>query len=255
MNLQMPGDLAHSYKSPSQQTRVVSEAWGEENLFCPCCDSNSLTRSAPNKEAIDYVCPRCDDPFQLKSHATWFAAKIVDAAYEAMKRAVVTGQTPNLLALHYDRTQWQVINLIVVPRFAYSLSVIEKRRPLGPNARRAGFVGCNILLSNIPPDARIPVVQDGVARDPDAVREQYSRLRPLEKVRHEARGWTLDVLNVVRGLGRAEFSLADVYASAAHLAWLHPANRYIEPKIRQQLQVLRDLGLVEFLGRGRYRRT
>lgn len=255
MNLQMPGDLAHSYKSPSQQTRVVSEAWGEENLFCPCCDSNSLTRSAPNKEAIDYTCPRCDGPFQLKSRSASFAAKIVDAAYEAMKRAIVSGQTPNLIALHYDRAKWQVINLIVVPRFAYSLSVIEKRKPLGPNAEQAGWVGCNILLSNIPPDARIPVVQDGVVRDPDAVREQYARLRPLEKVRHEARGWTLDVLNVVRGLDRAEFSLADVYASAAHLARLHPANRYIEPKIRQQLQVLRDLGLVEFLGRGRYRTT
>ena len=63
------------------------------------------------------------------------------------------------------------------------------------------------------------------------------------------------MLNVVRGLGRAEFSLVDIYASAAHLARLHPANRYIEPKIRQQLQVLRDLGLVEFLGRGRYRTT
>jgi type II restriction enzyme len=255
MNLLMPGDLAHSYKSPSQQTRVVSEAWGEENLFCPCCDSNSLTRSAPNKEAIDYVCPRCDGPFQLKSRATSFAAKIVDAAYEAMKRAIVNGRTPNLLALHYDRAQWHVMDLIVVPRFAYSLSVIEKRRPLGPNARRAGFVGCNILLANIPPDARIPVVQDGVVCDPDAVREQYARLRPLEKVRHEARGWTLDVLNVVRGLGRAEFSLTDVYASAAHLARLHPANRYIEPKIRQQLQVLRDMGFVTFLGAGSYRLT
>ena len=49
--------------------------------------------------------------------------------------------------------------------------------------------------------------------------------------------------------------MRDVYASAAHLARLHPANRHVEPKIRQQLQVLRDMGLVEFLGRGRYRAT
>ena len=34
---------------------------------------------------------------------------------------------------------------------------------------------------------------------------------------------------------------------------LHPDNRHVRDKIRQQLQVLRDLGLVEFLGRGRYR--
>ena len=34
---------------------------------------------------------------------------------------------------------------------------------------------------------------------------------------------------------------------------LHPDNRHVLDKIRQQLQVLRDMGFVEFLGRGRYR--
>jgi type II restriction enzyme len=33
----------------------------------------------------------------------------------------------------------------------------------------------------------------------------------------------------------------------------HPDNRHVPDKIRQQLQVLRDLGFVEFLGGGRYR--
>lgn len=63
------------------------------------------------------------------------------------------------------------------------------------------------------------------------------------------------MLNVVRALNKNEFILQDVYAFAAHLAKLHPANRHVRNKIRQQLQVLRDLGLVEFLGRGRYRRV
>jgi hypothetical protein len=43
-----------------------------------------------------------------------------------------------------------------------------------------------------------------------------------------------------------------VYAFAAQLQELHPDNRHVREKIRQQLQVLRDLGFVEFLGRGRY---
>jgi hypothetical protein len=38
-------------------------------------------------------------------------------------------------------------------------------------------------------------------------------------------------------------------------AELHPANRHVRDKTRQQLQVLRDLGLVEFLGGGRYRQN
>ncbi len=34
----------------------------------------------------------------------------------------------------------------------------------------------------------------------------------------------------------------------------HPQNNNIRPKIRQQLQVLRDKGVIEFLGRGLYRK-
>ena len=56
-----------------------------------------------------------------------------------------------------------------------------------------------------------------------------------------------------RKLGKAEFALGDVYAAEHGLARLHPANRHVRPKIRQQLQILRDLGFVQFLGGGEYR--
>ena len=79
------------------------------------------------------------------------------------------------------------------------------------------------------------------------------RLRPLEKLRAEKRGWTLGVLNVVQSLKKEEFELADVYAHEHTLARLHPDNRHVRDKIRQQLQVLRDKGFLEFLGAGRYR--
>lgn len=48
----------------------------------------------------------------------------------------------------------------------------------------------------------------------------------------DSRGWTLDVLNVVRSLGSTEFSLADVYAFADELRRLHPDNLHIRDKIR-----------------------
>jgi type II restriction enzyme len=59
--------------------------------------------------------------------------------------------------MHYDKKEWSVSNLILIPNFALSMSAIEKRKALGPNARRAGWVGCNILLSRIPHDAKIPI--------------------------------------------------------------------------------------------------
>jgi type II restriction enzyme len=54
-------------------------------------------------------------------------------------------------------------------------------------------------------------------------------------------------------LGKPEFSLSEVYLKENQLAALHPENHFVRDKIRQQLQVLRDLGLLEFLGAGEYR--
>jgi type II restriction enzyme len=39
-----------------------------------------------------------------------------------------------------------------------------------------------------------------------------------------------------------------------HLSHLHPDNRHVRDKIRQQLQVLRNRGLIEFVKPGVYRR-
>jgi len=45
--------------------------------------------------------------------------------------------------------------LIFIPDFSFTLSAVERRKPLPSTARRAGWVGCNILLDRIPIDARI----------------------------------------------------------------------------------------------------
>ncbi len=255
MQLDMPRKLAECYRNRSQQARVVSEAWAESQLYCANCASSFLRRAAPNTKAIDFTCPECQSIFQLKSQARGLSNRITDAAYEEMRKAILANQTPNLLVMHYDPSRWEVRNLMLVPRFAFSLSCLEKRKPLGPKARRHGWVGCNILLTHIPADARIGVVTEGFVSSPLAVRQQYSRLRPLEKLKVEARGWRLDVLNVVRRIGEREFSLGEVYAFGAELRRLHPQNLHVSDKIRQQLQRLRDMGFLEFLGRGRYRLT
>jgi type II restriction enzyme len=253
MDLSLPSAHLSRYKSASQRARVGTESWGAENFFCPACKSPRLDMAPRNTVAVDYRCPKCDSPFQLKSQSKPFGTKIVDAAYSEMKRAILSDRTPNLYVLHYDLTQWAVRTVILIPHFAFALSAIECRLPLGPNARRAGWIGCNILLNKIPRDARIPIVEYGNVLPPSEVRRAYKRLRPLEKLKVETRGWTLDILNIVRSLNKKEFSLADVYAHADELAKLHPKNTRVPHKIRQQLQVLRDHGLLEFLGSGSYR--
>jgi type II restriction enzyme len=253
VNLNLPTEGLERYKSASQRARVGTESWGATNFFCPACDSPRLRSAPQGTAAIDYVCPACDSPFQLKSQSKPFGSKIVDAAYSQMKRAILEDKTPNLFVLHYDLDLWAVRTVLLVPHFAFALSTLEKRPPLAPSARRAGWVGCNILLDKIPLHARISMVSEGAPRTRREVRSAYDRLRPLEKLQVEKRGWTLDVLRVVQSLGKMDFTLADVYDHADALARLHPKNAHVRDKIRQQLQVLRDLGLLEFLGRGSYR--
>ncbi|MCX5685151.1 MAG: restriction endonuclease, partial [Planctomycetota bacterium] len=68
----------------------------------------------------------------------------------------------------------------------------------------------------------------------------------------ERRGWIVDVLRIVRSFGERMFTLDEVYAFEESLAATHPENHHVRDKIRQQLQFLRDRGIVRFLGRGRY---
>ena len=170
-----------------------------------------------------------------------------------MSEAISSGQTPNLFLLRYRKSDFKVSDVLLIPHFAFSSSMLEKCKPLSPNAKRAGWIGCNFLLDRIATDARIGVIREGIEIESRIVREKYKRLKPLEAVKPEKRGWTLDVLNAVRSLGKSEFVLDEVYNLEDFLAELHPKNSNVRPKIRQQLQVLRDLSLLTFLGDGCYR--
>jgi type II restriction enzyme len=253
IRLVLPTGYFVNYKSLSQRARVATETWGSDNLYCPNCAENRLDCTPPNTPTVDYVCRTCKSIFQLKSQGSPLSFRIVDAAYGSMRDAIRSNRTPNLFVMHYDRKEWSVSNVILIPNFAFSMSAIEKRKALGPEARRAGWVGCNILLGRIPADAKISIVTEGCAISTSEVRKRYARLRPLEAFTSENRGWTLDVLHAVRGLGMSDFALSDVYTLESSLGQLHPRNRHVRDKIRQQLQVLRDLGLLVFLGQGHYR--
>ncbi len=85
------------------------------------------------------------------------------------------------------------------------------------------------------------------------MRANYAKLKPLRAIQAAQRGWTLDILNAVRTLGQQEFATADAYSFAPELERLHPDNRHVRDKIRQQLQVLRDAGLLVHVERGRWR--
>jgi type II restriction enzyme len=134
-------------------------------------------------------------------------------------------------------------------------AAIQKRNPLNPSARRAGWVGCSILLSVIPPEGKIRLVNEGTTLDPVLIRANYQKIRPIAQMTSRLRGGTLNVLRFVHKIGRPQFRLEEIYAFERDIANLYPANRNVRAKIRQQLQILRDLGILTFLGRGQYALT
>lgn len=145
-------------------------------------------------------------------------------------------------------------NLAVIPKHFFVPEIIEARKPLAPTARRAGWVGCNISLSRVPEIGKIVVVRDGVLESKDVVLANWKRTCFLRNESVAARGWLIEVMKCVEDIGRQQFELSDVYAFEGRLRTLYPENQHVREKMRQQLQVLRDAGFIEFLGRGHYRR-
>jgi type II restriction enzyme len=66
--------------------------------------------------------------------------------------------------------------------------------------------------------------------------------------------WEKDVFQCLLELENDVFTLKQVYAVKGRLSLLHPNNRNVEAKIRQQLQYLRDIGLLEFTRPGLYKK-
>lgn len=108
-----------------------------------------------------------------------------------------------------------------------------------------------VLRQQLPPVRKLPTTLEA------------SELPPI-RLRREARkallegfaGWTRLVLQAVLSQPDDLFTLDQLVHACAPLASEQfPANRFVRPQIRKQLQRLRDVGLVEFLGGGNYRRT
>jgi len=250
--------LATGYVSPSQVARRVTEHWADQNLYCLACPSPHLQPAPVNTAVLDFRCPRCHAEYQLKSKSGPFGRKVQNSAYGVKLRAIEQGDVPNYVFLQYSRVNWLVREVFVLPGHFVTPAVIEPRKALGPQARRSGWVGSNILLHALPVHARVAMTEGDRVYAPGLVRQRWRRFAFLGQDVRARGGWGADVLDCLRELqaetGMEEFSLQAFYDRFERtLAARHPANRHVRDKIRQQLQVLRDGGVIRFVGRGRYR--
>lgn len=242
-----------AYKSASQNARVWTEHWVRDRLFCPNCGAEKINPFESNRPVADFFCRTCDEEYELKSQKNKFGVKVLDGAFSTMCHRLRASNNPNLLLLNYDIARLAVSNAFVVPKHFFVREIIEERKPLAPNARRAGWIGCNILLKQIPESGKIFFILDGVPQPREAVLAQWQKTLFLRDEKVEARGWLIEVMRCVDAIGRSEFTLDDVYSFENTLKQVYPDNNNVRPKIRQQLQVLRDRGYLDFVSRGYYR--
>jgi len=242
-----------AYVSGSQRARVFTESWVAAHLFCPNCGARRIARQPNNRPVADFHCAECREEFELKSKRGRMGPSVADGAYGAKMRRLASDTNPNLALMSYDLGRFAVTDFFFVPKQFFTPAIIQERPPLAPTARRAGWIGSNIILRDVPETGKVWLVKGGEALPREAVLAQWRSTLFLREAGAAARGWLIEVMRCVEAIGRDSFELADAYAFEDRLQRLYPGNNNVRPKIRQQLQLLRDRGWLEFLGRGRYR--
>jgi type II restriction enzyme len=94
---------------------------------------------------------------------------------------------------------------MVIPKHYFIDDIIEKRKPLSPLARRAGWIGCNILLQYIPSSGRIYLVKDGKFQDKKSVIYTWAKTAFLANQKKESSGWKIYILRLLEKIPEKEF--------------------------------------------------
>ncbi len=241
------------YVSGSQSARVWTERWVKDWVYCPNCGGAKISAFPNNSPVADFFCHSCKEEYELKSQKSVFGNKVLDGAFKTKCERLAADNNPNLFLLNYDLRELSILNFFVVPKHFFIREIIEERKPLAATARRAGWIGSNILLNQIPEAGKIFIVRAGLPEPKEAVLSKWKQTLFLRDQAVEARGWLIEVMKCVEAIGKRDFQIDDVYVFENRLSRLYPDNRNVRPKIRQQLQFLRDRGYLDFVSRGYYR--
>lgn len=253
MDLTLSRELAENYKSRSQIARVITEDWTGRNMYCPRCGYAHIVHAPNNSRVEDFYCPECSSEFELKSKSKPFGEKITDGEYKTMLERINSRTAPDFFFLTYNLDLFSVMSFTIVTKEFLSNDIIEKRRPLGPSARRAGWVGCNILVERIPSQGKLGVIKNSqIVSTKSEIVKAVKRSSRLNGTEIGNRSWLGDVLSCVNDINGDTFTIGEVYEYKERLSLLHPDNHNVEAKIRQQLQVLRDKGFIKFVSPGVY---
>lgn len=254
MDLSFNLNLAQGYTSNSQIARLLTENWVMKNSYCPGCGELSLNEFENNRPVADFYCKNCNEEYELKSKKGKLSNIISDGAYSTMIERINSENNPNFFFLTYTKN-WMVNNFIIIPKQFFTPEIIIKRPPLKETARRAGWIGCNIDISKVSEAGKVYLVKNSAIIDKKIVKEEFKKTLFLRSKTKDVKGWILDIMNCIDSIQKDSFTLDEMYQFEEKLKFKYPNNNFIKDKIRQQLQILRDKDIIEFLGRGKYKKV
>jgi type II restriction enzyme len=190
------------YAAGSQSARAWTELWVHDWVYCLNCGGRKLDRFPNNSPVADFLCTACKEEYELKSQKSAFGGKVLDGSFRTKCERLAANNNPNLFLLNYDLKQLSVINLFVVPKHFFVREIIEERKPLAPTARRAGWVGSNIVLSQVPQSGKIFIVRDGRPESKDSVLARWRSTLFLRDQGQETRGWLIEVMKCIESIGK-----------------------------------------------------
>jgi type II restriction enzyme len=253
MSLNLYSTIANGYNNNSQKIRVLTENWVNKYIYCPSC-GNTISEYENNKPVADFYCSSCKEDYELKSKKDKMGKKIVDGSYSTMIQRLQSDSNPNFFFLNYDKITLDVTNFSVIPKHFFIPEIIEKRKPLSSTAKRASWIGCNILLDTIPESGKIFYIRDGKEESKNKILDKWNKTSFLQQSTNiQSKGWLLDIIKCIDKINRNDFNLSDIYQFEKYLKLKHPENNNIQAKIRQQLEILRAKDYLKFESRGKYK--
>ena len=144
--------IDNEWKSNSRIYGEVIELWVENNIPCEC--GGKLINQPANRKSIDCICDKCLKNIQIKSSSKPYKVnkdkklKILGAEYKTTLNSINDNENWDLMLIHYDKELNKIKSLKIIKSQNINADNVIPRKPLGPNARRAGWQGCYLEFNS-----------------------------------------------------------------------------------------------------------
>ena len=141
-------------------------------------------------------------------------------------------------------------NVEIVSKVVEDFSSISSNENIG-NIKLTDIDIVRKILAKIPPSESIKLPKFEM----ESPEEKFDIIEIHDDIISSSlTGWKLEVFRCAQSIPHQIFSLKEINKFEPQLKKIYPSNHHITDKIRQLLQNLRDLGLLEFLGNGQYKK-